>query len=91
MKRPNMIEAMALNAGISKKEAEEALKTFEGLVSETLVVKGEYQILGIGTLKVKKRAARNGRNPKTGDPIQIAESKAVTFSASKTIKDRLNP
>jgi DNA-binding protein HU-beta len=91
MKRHDIINAIADSASISKTAADATLHNLEGLIAASLVEKGEYHLLGVGKLKVKTRAARTGRNPKTGAPIQIAESKTVTFTPAKALKEILNP
>jgi DNA-binding protein HU-beta len=90
MSRKETIDAIASTSGITKEQAKTALQNIEGLIASSLVESGEYQLVGVGTLKVKQRAERTGRNPKTGEPIEIAASKAVTFSVAKAMKTALN-
>ena len=59
-------------------------------VVEALKAGDKVQLMGFGTFEVKERAARDGRNPKTGETIQIPESKKVSFTASKVLKDSVN-
>ncbi len=90
MKRQDIINAIADTTSISKTAASAALSNLEGLIASSLVEQGEYTLQGVGKLKVKTRAARTGRNPKTGEPLAIAESKAVSFSVAKAMKEALN-
>ncbi len=90
MNKTELVAAMAEQAGISKKDAEKALKAFTDVVAEELKKDGKVQLVGFGTFEVSKRAAREGRNPATLQPIQIAASKAPKFKAGKALKDMLN-
>ena len=90
MNKTELIEAMAESADISKAAANRAL---EGMVEAiTNAVKGgdTVSIIGFGTFSVRERAARTGRNPKTGQEIQIAASKSPAFKAGKAFKDAVN-
>jgi len=90
MNKTELIEAMAESADISKAAANRAL---EGMVEAiTNAVKGgdTVSIIGFGTFSVRERAARTGRNPKTGEEIQIAASKSPAFKAGKAFKDAVN-
>ena len=77
-------------AGLSKKDAEKALKAFTDVVAEELKKDGKVQLVGFGTFEVSSRAAREGRNPQSGKPMKIAASKAPKFKAGKALKDMLN-
>ncbi|MDT8318557.1 MAG: HU family DNA-binding protein, partial [bacterium] len=78
------------DAGISKKEAGAALKAVTSGVSGALAKGDSLTLVGFGTFSVSARAARQGRNPSTGETIQIKASKAPKFKAGKTLKDTLN-
>lgn len=78
---------MAEQAGISKKDSEAALKAFIDSVSEALKAGDKVQLVGFGTFEVSERAARTGRNPQTGENIEIAASKTPKFKAGKALKD----
>jgi DNA-binding protein HU-beta len=91
MKRQDIINAIASKSNLSKTDAETALKSVESTIKSALTLEGEYTLQGVGILKAKQRAARTGRNPKTGEPLQIAASKAVTFTTAKALKVALNP
>ncbi len=90
MNKTELTAAMAEQAGISKKDAEKALKAFTDVVADELKKGGKVQLVGFGTFEVSERAAREGRNPQTNEPMQIAASKAPRFKAGKALKDMLN-
>ncbi|MEA4816261.1 DNA-binding protein HU [bioreactor metagenome] len=90
MNKSDLVAAMAAKADMSKKDAEKALKAFEEVVTEELEKDGKVQLVGFGTFDVAKRAAREGRNPQTGDPMPIPASKAPRFKAGKVLKDSIN-
>ena len=90
LKYLELVAAMAEQAGISKKDAEKALKAFTDVVAGELKKDGKVQLVGFGTFEVAKRAAREGINPATQKPIKIAASKAPKFKAGKALKDMLN-
>ena len=77
-------------AKVTKKAAEETLSAIVEVVTEALVKDDTVKIPDLGTFSVAERAAREGRNPQTGETIQIAASKAPKFKASKTLKDVVN-
>lgn len=86
MNKTELITAMAEKAEISKKDAEKALTAFINVVADTLVDGDKITIIGFGTFEVVERAARTGRNPQTGETIEIAASKSPKFKASKALK-----
>ena len=88
--KTELVAAMADQAGLSKKDAEKALKAFTDVVAEELKKDGKVQLVGFGTFEVSSRAAREGRNPQSGAPMKIAASKAPKFKAGKALKDMLN-
>ena len=90
MNKTELIAAMADQAEISRKDAEKALKAFTDVVSEELQKGGKVQLVGFGTFEVSQRAARDGRNPQTGEVMPIAASKAPKFKAGKALKDLIN-
>lgn len=90
MNKTELTAAMAEQAGISRKDAEKALKAFTDVVSDELKKGGKVQLVGFGTFEVSERAAREGRNPQTGKTMKIAASKAPKFKAGKALKDMLN-
>ncbi len=90
MNKAQLIEAVANKAGLKKKEAEAAVNALTAAVTEALVAGDKVQIIGFGTFEVKQSEAREGRNPRTGEKIQIAASKRASFSAGAALKDALN-
>ena len=90
MNRVELIAAVAEAAKLSKKDTEAALKAFTDVVAEELKNGGKVQLVGFGTFEVSERAAREGRNPKTGETMTIEASKAPKFKAGKALKDALN-
>ena len=90
MNKTELVAAMAEKAGLSKKDAEAALKAFTDTVAAELKKDGKVQLVGFGTFEVSKRAAREGRNPQSGAVMKIAASKAPKFKAGKALKDSLN-
>ena len=90
MNKTELTAAMAEQAGISKKDAEKALKAFTDVVAEELKNGGKVQLVGFGTFEVVERAERQGRNPATNEPMLIRASKSPKFKASKTLKSIVN-
>lgn len=90
MNKAELVAAMADQAGLSKKDAENALKAFTDVVSDELKKGGKIQLVGFGTFEVSERAAREGRNPQTGEVMPIPASKAPKFKAGKALKDLVN-
>ena len=90
MNKTELVAAMAEQAQISKKDAEAALKAFTDVVANELKASGKVQLVGFGTFEVSERAAREGRNPQTGETMKIAASKAPKFKAGKALKDEIN-
>jgi len=90
MNKTELIAAVAGSANVTKKEAEAVLKAFTDVVTEELKKDGKVQLVGFGTFEVGERAAREGRNPKTGETMTIAASKAPKFKAGKALKDAIN-
>ena len=90
MNKTELVAAMAEQAQISKKDAEAALKAFTDVVANELKANGKVQLVGFGTFEVSERAAREGRNPQTGETMEIKASKAPKFKAGKALKDMIN-
>ena len=90
MTKIELVAAMAEKAGLTKKDAEAALKAFVDVVSEELKKGEKVQLVGFGTFEVSERAAREGRNPATGESMTIAASKSPKFKAGKALKDMIN-
>ena len=90
MNKTELVEAMAEQTNLSKKDAEAALKAFIDVVSEELKKGEKVQLVGFGTFEVSERAAREGRNPQTGETMEIKASKTPKFKAGKALKDMMN-
>ncbi len=89
MNKAELINAVSEKAEISKKDTESAVNAFTNVVADALVNGDKVQIVGFGTFEVTERAARTGRNPKTGETIEIAASKSPKFKAGKALKDAI--
>ena len=90
MNKTQLIDVVANKTGLKKKEAEAAVVAVFGSIEEALKAGEKVQLIGFGTFEVKERAARTGRNPHTGETIEIAASKYPAFSAGKALKESLN-
>jgi DNA-binding protein HU-beta len=88
--KTELIEHIAKNADISKAAATRALESTIGAIRTTLKKGGSVSLVGFGTFAVGKRAARTGRNPRTGDAIKIKAAKIPKFRPGKALKDALN-
>ena len=89
MKQSDLEAAISAQAGISQREAKAALGAITGTVAQALGRGDEVAIAGLGKFAVSDRAARQGRNPKTGEPVEIAARKAPVFRPAKALKDAL--
>ena len=90
MNKQELIDAVAKAADISKAAAARAVNATTEAITKSLKKGDSVTVVGFGTFKVSKRAARNGRNPQTGATIKIAAKKAPSFSAGKTLKEAVN-
>lgn len=90
MNKSDLIDAIASAADIPKAAAGRALDATLDTVSETLTNGEQVVLVGFGTFSVKERAARTGRNPRTGDPIDIPAARIPSFKAGKALKEAVN-
>ena len=90
MNRTELVAAMAEATELSKKDTEAALKAFIDVVTAEMKKGEKVQLVGFGTFEVSERAAREGRNPQTGETMTIAASKSPKFKAGKALKDAVN-
>ncbi len=90
MNKSELIEAIAASADIPKAAASRALDAMVDSVTDSLKKGDSVSLVGFGTFAVKERAARTGRNPQTGLPIQISAAKVPSFKAGKALKDSVN-
>ncbi|MDR5822438.1 HU family DNA-binding protein [Caballeronia sp. LZ043] len=90
MNKQELIDAVASESGMSKIAAEEAVNAVFETVSKTVAAGDAVQLIGFGSFGTGERAARTGRNPQTGETIEIAAAKTVKFTAGKAFKDAVN-
>ena len=93
MNKAELVEAIAKQTKLSKKQSEDGLNAFMDVVKKELANKKgdrKVQLVGFGTFEVAERKARTGRNPSTGESIKIKASKAPKFKAGKAFKDAVN-
>ncbi len=90
MNKNELIGAVASSAGISKTQASDAVEAVFGSISTELSSGGEVRLVGFGTFMVADRKATTGRNPRTGEQIQIGASQKVKFLPAKTLKEVFN-
>jgi DNA-binding protein HU-beta len=90
MNKEKLIDVLASGADISKSKADAVLTLLTDTITSTLKKGDKVTLHGVGIFSVKKRAARTGRNPATGQPLKIAAKTVPSFTASKTLKDAVN-
>jgi DNA-binding protein HU-beta len=88
--KADLVNSIAEKAGLSKADAEKALKAFTDAVAEALKAGEKVSLVGFGTFSVGERAARQGQNPQTGAKIKIPAAKVPKFKAGKALKDSIN-
>jgi DNA-binding protein HU-beta len=88
--KADLISVMAEKSGMTKKDSEKALNAFIEAVEEALVQRDKVQLVGFGTFEVRERSARKGRNPQTGEEIDIPAASVPAFKAGKALKDSIN-
>jgi len=88
--KSELIEAIAASADIPKAAATRALDAMVKSVTDSLKKGESVSLVGFGTFAIKERAARTGRNPQTGQPIEISAAKVPSFKAGKALKDAVN-
>jgi DNA-binding protein HU-beta len=89
MNKTDLVAAVATAAGITKSDADKAVDGVFAAITAALKAGDDVRLVGFGTFSISARAAKQGRNPRTGDTIQIAASKAPKFSAGKALKDSI--
>lgn len=90
MKKSEMIEAIATATGLTKADSEKAFNATFDLFKKELADGNKVSVAGFGTFKISERAAREGRNPRSGETMTIAACKAPKFKAGKALKDAVN-
>ncbi len=90
MTKTELVTAMAEKSGVSKADTEKSLKAFIEVVQDALKSGDKVQLVGFGTFEVQDKPARQARNPRTGQMIDVAASKSPKFKAGKALKDYIN-
>ena len=90
MKKAELVEAVATKAGLTKADADRAVKALCEVIEGVLKKGDKVALPGFGTFSVAKRAAREGRNPQTGETVKIKASKSAKFKQASALKDALN-
>ncbi len=90
MKKVELVEAVVKETGLTKADSTRAIDATFAAITEALVKGDKVPLVGFGTFATSKRAAREGRNPRTGDTVKIAARNAVTFKAGSALKDAVN-
>ena len=90
MNKAELIDAMSKETNLTKKDVESVLNSFVNVVSGALAKKDKVQLVGFGSFEVRKRAARKGRNPQTGEEMKIKASTVPAFKPGKALKEKVN-
>ena len=90
MNKTELVNAIAAKTGLSKKDSDAALAATVEAITEALKAGDKVALIGFGTFEVRERSARTGKNPATGETIEIAACKAPAFKAGKALKDAVN-
>ncbi|WP_422136346.1 HU family DNA-binding protein [Endozoicomonas sp. ALD040] len=90
MRKPELVNAIADQADLTKEQANQALNAMIEVITSALKQEDTVSLVGFGTFLQRSRAARTGKNPQTGEPIQIAASNTVAFKPGKSLKDAVN-
>lgn len=90
MNKSELIAEVAEKTGLTKKDAEAAVKAVVDTITDAMIQGDKVQLVGFGTFEVRERAARFGRDPRTGESMEIAASKAPAFKAGQGLKDAVN-
>ncbi|MCI5885171.1 MAG: HU family DNA-binding protein [Clostridiales bacterium] len=90
MNRTDLIEKVVESTGVTKKEATAVVTAAFDAITEALVAGDKVQLIGFGTFETRERAARMGKNPQTGEAVEIAACKAPAFKAGKALKEAVN-
>lgn len=90
MNKQELVNAIANETGLSKKDTEATINSFVNVVSNALVNKDKVQLIGFGTFETRERAARTGKNPQTGEALNIPASTTAALKVGKALKEKLN-
>lgn len=88
--KQELVAGVAEKSGLTKKDSEKAVNAVFSSIEEALAKGDKVQLVGFGTFEVRSRAARKGRNPQTGEEIEIAAAKVPAFKAGKALKDSIS-
>ena len=90
MNKAELIDAIAAETQLPKKDVDAVIKSFTNVVTDTLANKDSVQLIGFGTFGTSERKARTGKNPRTGEAVKIAACTVPSFKAGKALKDKVN-
>ena len=90
MNKQELVTSVAEKSGLTKKDSEKAVNAVFSSIEEALAKGDKVQLVGFGTFEVRSRAARKGRNPQTGEEIEISAAKVPAFKAGKALKDTVS-
>ena len=90
MNKQELLSAISEKSGLTKKDSEAALAAFIETVQESLKKGEKVQLIGFGSFEIRERAARSGKNPLTGEPMDIPAAKVPAFKAGRALKDLVN-
>ena len=90
MNKQELVMQIANETGLSKKDTEATINSFVNVVSNALVNKDKVQLIGFGTFETRERAARTGKNPQTGEALNIPASTTAALKIGKSLKEKLN-
>ncbi len=91
MTKAELVVNVAEKAGLNRRDSEKAVAAVFDTIKQALIEGDKVQVIGFGTFENRTRSARTGRNPRTGEPIDIAASKLPSFKAGKGLKEAVNP
>ncbi|WP_424768629.1 HU family DNA-binding protein [Paenibacillus sp. sgz302251] len=89
MNKTDLINNISEKSGLTKRDVEAVLNGFLGEVTDALASGDKVQLIGFGTFETRKRSGRTGRNPQTGEPIEISEAKVPAFKAGNKLKEAI--
>ena len=90
MNKNDLIKAVAESTGVSKKDTAAVMDAVFANIADAMAKGDKVQLVGFGTFEVRDRAAREGKNPQTGEPVQIAACRVPAFKAGKALKEKVN-
>lgn len=90
MNRKELVTEIASRSQLTQKDVDKVLANFFDIVGDTLAKQGKIQLVGFGAFEVRERSARTGKNPRTGESVEIAAGKTPVFRAGKALKEKVN-